>query len=207
MEPNLPAIFLVSAIALLSPGPAVLAIISTALSQDRLRALYLAAGVMTGSLMWSAAAAFGLGAIMFAHTWVFEAVRFFGGLYLLFLAYRSARSALLHKELTVSRMNLSSPGAAYRKGLAVHLTNPKPVLFFGSLFALVVPAGSSPTTLLTVMATVAVPSAIAFFGYALIFSHGAIAAHYLRARRWIEGMFAFAFGVFGLRVLTTRLGD
>lgn len=207
METNLLAIFLVSSVALLSPGPAVLAIISTALSQDRTRALCLAAGVMTASLMWSAAAAFGLGAIMFAHAWVVETVRILGGLYLLFLAYRSARSACLHKNLAVSKLSLTSPGAAYRRGLIIHLTNPKPVLFFGSLFALMVPAGSSPLTLIAVMGTVAAPSAIAFFGYALVFSNGAITVRYLRARRWIDGLFALVFGALGLRVLTSRLAN
>ena len=126
MDVSLPTIFVISVLALMSPGPAVLVIVGTALGQGRARALGVAMGVMTGSLLWSAAAAFGLGAIMLAHAWAFEAVRIAGGAYLLFLAYRSARSALRRGELRPSTVMVSSLRAAYLRGLAVHLTNPKP---------------------------------------------------------------------------------
>src|SRR3546814_5718993 len=49
---------------------------------------------MTGSLTWSIAAAAGLSAIMLANAWAFEALRYAGAAYLLFLAFKSARAAL-----------------------------------------------------------------------------------------------------------------
>lgn len=48
----------------LSPGPANLIIISTALSYRRAAAVTIATGVITGSLMWGFISAFGLGTLL-----------------------------------------------------------------------------------------------------------------------------------------------
>src|SRR3546814_17381062 len=64
------------------------------MASGRRYGLALAAGVMTGSLTWSIAAAAGLSAIMLANAWAFEALRYAGAAYLLFLAFKSARAAL-----------------------------------------------------------------------------------------------------------------
>ncbi len=53
-----------------------------------------------GSLIWSISAALGLGAIMLANAWVFEIIRYFGAAYLMYLAYKSARSAFSSKAMT-----------------------------------------------------------------------------------------------------------
>lgn len=204
MDVNLPAILAISVIALLSPGPAVLVITGTALSRGRAQALFVAFGVMTISLCWSATAAFGLAAIMLAHAWVFEAVRLAGGVYLLFLAWRAARSAFRDHSPVAAEARPMTLRAAYLRGMAVHLTNPKPVLFFGSLFALAVPPGAPPATLLLVMGTVAIPSLVIFCGYAFAFSIPRMVAFYGAARRWIELGFAMAFGIVGVRVLASR---
>ena len=84
---DLPVILLVALVAIISPGPATLGIAGTSMASGRLLGLGLASGVSSGSLMWSTAAAFGLGAIMQANSWVFEFVRYAAVAYLLFLAF------------------------------------------------------------------------------------------------------------------------
>ena len=91
---NLPLILIAALVAGASPGPATLAIAGTSMSSGRKSGLSLASGIMTGSLIWSVAAALGIGAIMLANAWVFEIIRYFGAIYLMFLAYKSGRSAL-----------------------------------------------------------------------------------------------------------------
>ena len=130
---NLPIILSAALIAGASPGPATLAIADTSMRQGRKFGLALAAGVTTGSLMWSVAAAFGLGALMLANAWAFEMLRYFGAAYLLFLAFKSAKSALGPDAEMREGVPARSLGRAYAKGLALHLTNPKAILFFGSL--------------------------------------------------------------------------
>ncbi len=202
---NLPLILLAALLATGSPGPATLNIAGTAMTSGRRQALAMASGVSTGSLMWSTAAAFGLGAVMLANAWVFEVMRYFGAGYLIFLAVKSAKSALTPGDLVTRGGRYASARRAYAGGLALHLTNPKAILFFGSLYAVGVPAQASPLTLLTIIGAIAVQSTLLFHGYALLFSSAPAVRVYLRLRRWFEGVFALAFGYAGFKILTAKL--
>ena len=202
---NLPLILFAALIATVSPGPATLAIAGTSMAGGRRYGLALAAGVTTGSLTWSIGAAAGLSAVMLTNAWVFEAMRYGGACYLLFLAFKSARAALTPGEVAPSRIAAPSLRAAYRRGLLLHLTNPKAILFFGSLYAVGVPAGASPATLALVIAAVGLQSLLMFHAYAILFSSPPLAKGYARLRRWFEGVFAVAFAAAGLKILTARL--
>ncbi|MFT7594063.1 MAG: threonine efflux protein [Paracoccaceae bacterium] len=202
---NLLLILAAALVAAASPGPATLAIAGTAMQQGRAPGLALAAGVTTGSIIWSVSAAFGLGAVMLANAWAFELVRYFGAFYLLYLAFRSARSALRPGTSQTITFKIPTLPAAYAKGLALHLTNPKAVLFFGSLFAIAIPPGTAPTDLITVILAVAVQSCLIFHGYALLFSNLTLTGGYMRLRRPLEALFAAAFASASWRILTARL--
>ncbi len=204
LEVNLPIILLAALIASISPGPATLALAGTSMASGRTSGLALASGITTGSLMWSVAAALGLGAIMLANAWVFELIRYFGAAYLMFLAYKAARSALSDKDLATKSFK-GGKHSLYAKGLALHLTNPKAILFFGSLFSLGVPQGTAVTELILVIAAVGFQSFLVFHGYALLFSSQAMTKIYLRLRRWFEGVFAIGFGAASFKILTAKV--
>ncbi|MEQ9608624.1 MAG: LysE family transporter [Kiloniellaceae bacterium] len=203
---NLPLILLAALIATASPGPATLAIAGTSMASGRPSGLALASGITTGSLAWSIGAAAGLSVVMLANAWVFEAMRYFGAAYLLFLAFKSARSALRREVAAATKFAVPSLGAAYRRGLLLHLTYPKASVCFGSLYAVGVPAGTSPATLAVVIAAIGLQSFALFHGYALLFSSPPMAAGYARLRRWFEAVFAIAFAAAGIKILTARLG-
>jgi threonine/homoserine/homoserine lactone efflux protein len=201
---NLPTILIAALLAVASPGPATLGVSSMSMQQGRGFGLAMAAGILTGSLIWSLSAAFGLGAVMLANVWLFEALRYCGAAYLLFLAVKSARSAMQPDEAVVRGARVPTLRRAYMRGLVLHLTNPKAILFIGSLYAIAVPPGRSVGTLLTVVAILWAQSIMVIAGYALIFSSPRVAGGYARLRRWFEGAFALAFGIAGLRVLFAR---
>lgn len=202
---HLPLILAAAFLATASLGPATLTIAGTAMASGRKLALALAFGVMTGSLVWSIGGALGLSALMFANAWVFEAMRYFGAAYLLYLAYRSARSAVKPDALGPQAMAVSSARKAYVKGLALHLTNPKAILFFGSLYSVGIPPTATAADLATVIVAIGIQSFLILHGYALLFSSEKIARGYARMRRWFDGTFALAFGYAGLKILTAKL--
>ncbi|MCC3305626.1 LysE family translocator [Sneathiella sp. HT1-7] len=202
---HLPLILLAAFVATASPGPAILAISGLSMNSGRRYGLAMAAGVTTGSLIWSVAAAFGLGAIMLANAWAFEVVRYFGAGYLLYLAYKSGRSAMTKGGTVSSSVSAKSYRAAYGKGLALHLTNPKAILFFGSLYSIGVPQDAPISSLAIIIGAVALQSALVFHGYALIFSSAPMVAGYARLRRWCEGAFAIVFAFAGIKILTARI--
>src|SRR3546814_12240476 len=73
--------------------------------------------------------------------------------------------------------------SAYRRGLFLHLTNPKAILFFGALYAVGVPEGTSPATLAVVIAAVGLKSLLLFHGYAMLFYSPPLSAGYAKLRR------------------------
>lgn len=202
---DLPLILGAAFVGAASPGPATLAIVGTSLEQGRAKGLALASGITCGSLTWSIAAALGLGAAMLANAWIFEIIRWLGAGYLAWLAFRSARAALRPGAATVRSLGSGSRLATLVQGYALHLTNPKAILFLGSLYALAVPADAAASQLVLVVALVSLQSFLIFHGYALIFSHRRAAAAFVAARRWLDGLFALAFGWASLKVLTAKL--
>lgn len=202
---NLSLILGAGLIATASPGPSTIAIASASMSGGRALGYRLASGIMCGSLIWSLSAAFGLAAVMLAHAWLFEVLRYAGAAYLLYLAFRSARSALTAGSAGLSSRPASTPRRAFMTGLLMHLTNPKAILFFGALYSVGLPQGVSAQTLLVVVLLVAVQSAAIFFGYATLFSNPRAVGVYGRLRRWFEATFALAFGYAGLKLLSARL--
>ena len=202
---HLTLILLAAFIAVASPGPAVLAIAGTSIRAGRRTGLVFAAGVVTGSLTWSIGAAAGVSAVMLANAWLIEIVRYCGAVYLLVLAFKSARSALTPGETELPGFAAASARRAYARGLALHLTNPKAILFFGSLYSFGVPADASLADLAMIVALVGVQSAIVLHGYAVLFSNPVVVRGYLKLRRWFDGAFALAFGYAGVKILTAKL--
>ena len=132
-----------------------------------------------------------------------ETVRYCGGAYLLWLAFRSLRSAMVPDAGKIADM--PAPRGHFMAGLALHITNPKPSLFFGTLFSIGVPPGTSAGEMALVVIIIGLNNAAVFFTYAFLFSNGTMAKAYARARRWFEGVFAALFGLAGVQILTMRL--
>ena len=188
-----------------SPGPATLTIAGTAMQHGRLAGLATATGVIAGSASWGLAAAFGMSALMLAHGWMVEVVRYVGAGYLLYLAFKAARSSLTDRPLTVGHIKQGSLGRHFTKGFLIHITNPKAIFAWGAMFAVVVPPGSGLNEVLGALLSLILVSMIVFWGYGLLFSkHGAIRI-YQKLRRWIEVGFAAMFGYAGFKILTSRI--
>lgn len=194
-------------VAMASPGPATLAISTTAMNQGRKQGLVLASGILTGSIFWSCAAAFGLGALLYANVWLFETLRYMGALYLLWLAYKSLRSAAQKDVmLTPYRAEVASR-SLYFKGLALHLTNPKAILFLGALYSLGMPSTVTTQGLISVIVMLAIQSACVNFGYAFLFSNPKVRRGYFKMKRLFDGLFGVLFGIASIKILFSRLAS
>jgi len=198
-------ILLAALLASASPGPATLAIAGTSMESGRKRGLAMALGITTGSWVWSIGAAMGLSALMLSHAWAFEIMRYVGAGYLLYLAFKSAKSAMRSDVIKAKGLTIESSKVAYLKGLGLHLTNPKAILFFGALYAIGMPANATVSDLILVIVGIGFQSVIVFCSYAVLFSTAGMMTQYTKLRRWFEGVFAIMFGFASLKILTTRL--
>lgn len=95
-------------------------------------------------------------------------------------------------------------GLLYRRGLLMHLSNPKAVLGWIVLLTLGLGEGSSPEGVAVILAGGFALSVAIFTGYALAFSTAPMVRMYRAARRWIEGALAAFFVYAGLGLLLSR---
>ena len=189
-----------------SPGPATMGIAGTAMTVGRPSALMFALGVLAGSATWGIAAALGLSAVMLANAWVFELLRYAGAAYLGWLALKALRRALTFDGATQMGTPFSGDGRVlFLKGTAIHLTNPKAILSWGAIYAIIAPGSATPLDLFGYFGLLYAGSILVFIGYALLFSSEAVVRGYARAQRWFDLAFAGFFGLASFKILTARL--
>ncbi|MEM6488007.1 MAG: LysE family translocator [Pseudomonadota bacterium] len=188
----------------LTPGPATLAIAGTSMARGRSMGLALAWGVTGGAMVWAVFAALGFGAILAANQWLIEIIRYAGAGYLAWLGYKSARSALSARTLAPRDIGTGSHAVAWVRGALIHLTNPKAVMFWGSIFAIGLKSGGGGEAIAWIVATCLAINLALVTGYALLFSSRQATAAYLGARRWLEGAFAVFFGGAAMAMVAGR---
>jgi threonine/homoserine/homoserine lactone efflux protein len=118
------AFLLVAVVVIISPGPDFALTVRNSVTRGR--GLATAAGVVAGQLVWVAATAAGVGAVLVASRPAFEALRLLGAAYLVWLGL----SMLLRRGHAARPPR---PGPAFRQGLVNNLSNPKMPIFFTSL--------------------------------------------------------------------------
>ncbi len=139
----------IAAVVICVPGPDTALTVRNTLAGFRRGGIATAAGVATGQLAWTVAASFGIAGLLLASAPAFQAVRWVGAAYLIFLGLRSLWSAVRRSpragSATDGRQQVPaelSARRAFRQGLLSNLANPKMAAFFLSLLPQFVPAGA-----------------------------------------------------------------
>ena len=149
------AVFTVACLALTAtPGPDMLLIVSRSVSQGRSAGFASLAGIQAGTYCHALAAALGLSQLFVVAPLAYDAVRYAGAAYLLFLAWQAFRAMgpAFEIESTTPRFLLS---LMFRQGLWTNLLNPKMALFVLALFPQFVrPEAGSVALQIMVLATV-----------------------------------------------------
>lgn len=187
----------------ISPGPGIMLILSVAMSQGRMHSLITAFGIACASIILSSATVLGL-AVIFAETaQLVTVVRYLGAIYLVWLAYKSFRTAAMKPPL--DEINATSR-SAWRTGLtgfALQLSNPK-AIFFWLAVAGVGGVGNAPTSAtILFIAGAFVISFAGHGGYALFLSSGPLRRAYERFRRWVEATLGCFFLYAGFKLATS----
>jgi threonine/homoserine/homoserine lactone efflux protein len=113
-----------------TPGPANLFAIATGVRAGPRAALIGVAGMNAATLVWIAAAALGLGALVAAFPAQFHLIAIAGGLYVGWLGAKSLWAAARNTAPPLDASKGAGPKAAFRDGFAVQIANPKLIVFF-----------------------------------------------------------------------------
>ena len=150
--PSTIALFAAAAMVLfVVPGPSVLYIVTRSIDQGRRAGFASVLGIHAGSLVHVAAAILGLSALLASSAVAFDAVRYAGAAYLIWLGIRRLRQrATPVSEAARPPVPLSR---VFAQGFLVNLFNPKTAIFFLAFLPQFVDADAGP-----------VPAQLAIFG-------------------------------------------
>ena len=154
-------------VAAVSPGPTLLMVARTAVARTRGDGLAAALGVGVAGVLYALAALAGLKALLLSTPAIAVAVKVAGGCYLIYLATRLLLGARTPLEVSepVPHCGRGPIGRAVLLGFTTHLSNPKAVVVYASVFTAFLPGEAS------LALVVAVPIAIflvEFGWYALV---------------------------------------
>ena len=179
-----------------------MAIMGISMARGRSAGFNFTAGCMTGATTWAVLAGFGLSVWLTSYANSIAILKILGGLYLIWMAYKSLKSVLTADEKLVDKSKSVADGGFYFRGLALHLTNPKAILGWAAVITLSqAETGSVSVLVFTLLGCLMITFSI-HFTYAVVFASRVATTTYARARRWVESILATVFGYAGLRLLT-----
>ena len=195
---NIIAIALAFFIVTVSPGPANIAVATTSMSSGRKSGLLFGVGLSVGLAFWGFVAATGMGAVLKSTPSVLITLKVLGGLYLLWLALQSARSA---KQKTENVASSTRQGRWFWRGLILNLSNPKAVVAWLAALSMGLGGDGNGATVVAATSVCIVLGFLNYASYALAFSLSGFMSGYKRLRRWIDGVVAGLFAIAGLSLI------
>lgn len=198
------AAFLLS---IMSPGPNILAILGTSMSAGRSSGLALALGVASGSFCWAVLTATGLSALLASYAFALTIIKVFGGIYLLWLAYKAFRAAASKHDIEARTLGCRDMTVRdyYLRGFVIQMTNPKAALAWIAIISLGLQADAPNWVAAAIVAGTTVLSIVIHAVYALAFSSAPMVRAYGKARRTIQGALGAFFVFAGVKLLSSRM--
>ncbi len=181
---SLLAFALISFGLVLTPGPNMIYLISRSITQGRTAGLVSLGGVALGFVFYMLCAAFGVTALLFAIPYAYDALRFTGAAYLLWMAWQAVKpggSSPFH----VRKLSFDGPRKLFAMGFVTNLLNPKIAMFYLALLPQFIdPNGASVLDQSLVLGTIHI--AISVSVQALVtLAAGSIALFLSRRPSWM----------------------
>lgn len=127
LDPASLGVFVVASLVLaVSPGPAVMYIVSRGMAGGRRAGIVSALGIATGGLLHVTAAVVGISALVAASARAFTVIKWVGALYLIYLGVKTWRTA----GRDVERLEQADSRRVFTDAVVVNALNPKAAVFF-----------------------------------------------------------------------------
>ncbi|WP_417434514.1 LysE family translocator [Hoeflea sp.] len=121
-----------SIILLIIPGPTIIMVITQALAHGRRIAFASVLGVGLGDLLATSLSIAGAGALLAASASLFQALKFIGAAYLIWIGYKMWRTPAKIPDMSEADVPAASgrPAVVFRDSFLITALNPKGILFF-----------------------------------------------------------------------------
>ena len=194
------AFALVSLGIVLTPGPNMIYLISRSISQGRTAGLISLGGVALGFVFYMLCAAFGVTALLFAVPYAYDALRFAGVAYLLYLAWQAVRPNG-RSPFQVRKLAFDSPRKLFAMGVLTNLLNPKiAMLYLALLPQFIDPAQGSVLTQSVVLGAMQIAISLSVNAMIAVTAGGissflAARPKWLLVQRWVMGTMLAGFAL------------
>ncbi|WP_412177261.1 LysE family translocator [Mesorhizobium sp. ZC-5] len=146
----------------LTPGPNMIYLVSRSICQGPVAGMISLGGIALGFLFYVFSAAFGITALLIAVPYAYDALRFAGALYLLWLAWQTIRPGG-RSPFQVRNLPADSPRKLFTMGFVTALLNPKiAVLYLSLLPQFIDPQQGSVLTQLLVLGATQIAVSVTF---------------------------------------------
>ncbi len=193
-------------IALMSPGPDFFFVSQTAASRSRREAMMGVLGIALGIVVWAGVALMGLQLLLQKMAWLHQVIMVGGGLYLSWMGLQLLRSARAKAQLGHHEAEVDLPprGNTFLRGFLTNLSNPKAVVYFGSVFSVFVGEDVSAGARWGLFVLIVAETMFWFSLVALVFALPVMRRGYQRLAKWIDGLAGALFVGFGLHLILAR---
>ena len=185
------------AVAILSPGPGVIAVSQGAFALGRRRAMPYALGLALGASLWCLLALLGLAVVFRALPWTYVALRVLGGAYLVWVAWAMWR----HAADPLPDPADGPRGMGFWGGMALNLSNPKPALFYSAVLLSIFPVLLTAADKLTIYAAAAMVEVAFYLALASLMALPWLRRRYYAAKSGIDRAAGLAIGLLGLSLI------
>lgn len=134
---SLLALMGVHLLAVASPGPGFVSVIQTAVRNPRRIMFMHVLGLGLASALWASSAVFGLQALMVRMAGLYRIMELAGGLYLMWVGFKSWRHAGAPLPAPVEGGTELTARQAIWRGFSTNIANPKVMVFYVSIFTAV----------------------------------------------------------------------
>jgi len=116
----------------LTPGPNMIYLMSRSITQGPSAGIVSLGGVALGFVFYMLCAAFGITALLFAVPYAYDALRFAGAAYLLWMAWQAVKPGG-RSPFQVKKLAVDSPRKLFAMGFVTNLLNPKIAMLYLAL--------------------------------------------------------------------------
>ena len=200
----------VSTAAIISPGPAFVMMVRTALTHGRKAGIYLTLGYSTAIAAHVIFVLTGIAVVMAQSVLLFNLMKYAGAAYLFYIGFKAIRAKkddnlALQAKNNIDTKKHMAPAKAFATGFLTEILNPKAVIFFTAVFAQFIDTDTTSSVLMLYGLTPIVIEALWYSCFCIALTHTQIREVFVRCAHWIERICGGLLMALGVRLALSKI--
>lgn len=195
------SVAVINLLAAMSPGPDFVMAVRNSLTYSRKTGIWTAVGFAFGILIHIFYCIAGLALIISKSILIFNTIKIFGALYLIYIGIKSimSRGSNIEIKEEIKKADISA-FQAWRIGFFTNVLNPKATLYFLSLFTFVIKPETSGSTLTILTVIMFLEQAAWFSLVAIFFTHKKVVGVFNKFQSTFNKIFGGLLVALGIKV-------